>query len=427
MQKLRNKRNQFKQKNKGMRKKGPNKKGLIQNHKPSVAVGQTIRNGGAMRSMTITHREYVMDLSQIDPVTNQQFPVNPGLSSMFPWLAPIATRFESYRFKKLNFLFVPTLSTTTNGAILITPDYDPSDYNVELTKGKLFSFQDAKRGPLWCPMTVVCTPKNLNKQKTYYTRSGTLLPNLDIKTYDPCSLNILISGYGTNDKEIGELWIEYTIVLETPQSEDPASLDMSLETVVTNQTLPFENFNVGEKVGEGLLPTLKETNTRLGVARSGDYLVNVSTLLEKSLPDVAGDALKFPSVGTLATGKLLAASVEKLGDYAARGGFSYLFKSQPGSEFLPSTTDGANFNWGGWENNGSATDTLFYAIDFLKISPEVYRILSERYVPIIETSLKVGAKVDPSKILLAFINKQKQKQGEKYKYGTGSFDSYTTQ
>jgi hypothetical protein len=310
---------------------------------------------------------------------------------------------------------------------MITPDYDPSDYNVELSKGKLFSFQDAKRGPLWCPMTVVCTPKNLNKQKTYYTRSGTLLPNLDIKTYDPCSLNILVSGYTTDDMEIGELWIEYTVVLETPQSEDPASLDMNLETIALNQTLPFDHFTTGAKVGTGLLPIIKEAGARLGITKSGDYLVNASTLLNKVLPDVAGDALKFPYVGTLATGKLLSASVQKLSDYAAKGDFTYLYRSKPGTEFMPSTKDGSNFIWNGWQNNGSATDTLTYTLDFLTISPEVYQTLSDRYVPGLGTSLKIGEKADTSKMLQTFIGKQNRKQEEKYTFSTGSFDSYKTQ
>lgn len=51
---------------------------------------------------------------------------------MFPWLAPLASGYEKYRFRKLSFLFRSTAATTSSGLVYTAIDYDPSDTDENL-------------------------------------------------------------------------------------------------------------------------------------------------------------------------------------------------------------------------------------------------------------------------------------------------------
>lgn len=68
----------------------------------------------------------------LDPVSNNTFqhfqkPMNPALATSFPWLSKIAGAYETYRFRKLKFSYVPQCSTTSSGSFGMYFDYDPTD------------------------------------------------------------------------------------------------------------------------------------------------------------------------------------------------------------------------------------------------------------------------------------------------------------
>lgn len=171
-----------------------------------------------MRNLSVSHREYVTDINSNGTGTQTlEFEVNPGLPVAFPWLSTLANSFETYVFTKLQYIFVPTLSTNTNGAVAICPDYDAADDNSTKSKTELMSFQDSIRGNLWSGMTMSCTSSNLHKQKQFFVRSADLTNNLDIKMYDVLRLFVVISDALADGEILGELWVDYTIQLQTPQ------------------------------------------------------------------------------------------------------------------------------------------------------------------------------------------------------------------
>lgn len=187
-----------------------------------IAQSQQIVNRGALRQLTITHREFIRDLSVtsgLSPVV-VQFEINPGLDEAFPWLSAIATRFESYSFNSLAFNYVPAVGTTTSGALALVPDYDAADDNSDAPKSKLLTYEDSVRGPLWAPLTCRCTRSNLSKMKQRYVRNGDLTSNLDIKMYDVLSLTLCTSfDENAPPGNYGELWVDYSITFYTPQLE----------------------------------------------------------------------------------------------------------------------------------------------------------------------------------------------------------------
>lgn len=243
------------------------------NVRAPLAQTNQIRNNGSLRTLTITHREFIRDIysGTTTPVINQ-YEVNPGIDEAFPWLSAIAARFETYKFTKLAFHFIPNVGATTNGAIALVPDYDAADDNSAATKQKLLGYDDSVRGPLWKTMTCTCKPRNLKMRTSFYNRIGALKPNLDIKMYDVCSLTTYLDGItSTAPLVVGELWVQYTIVLTTPQLE-PVEPDYVIAQVDNVSALaPF----AGMTVVEGELDVIPENPNVFQVREAGNWIVSL--------------------------------------------------------------------------------------------------------------------------------------------------------
>ena len=87
-----------------------------------------MKNAGA--GMRVTHREYIEDVTfggsglYLNVIAE---PINPGNRLLFPWLASIASRFETYRFNSLKFIYEPQCGTDTDGTVMIAVDFDAID------------------------------------------------------------------------------------------------------------------------------------------------------------------------------------------------------------------------------------------------------------------------------------------------------------
>lgn len=189
-------------------------------NKPAAKSVQ-VRNTGAMRTMRINHTEYIGYISvSPDKGDNQisKFEIQPGSQTTFPWLSSIARRFESYKFNRLSFKYIPDVGTTTDGSIALCPDYDASDDNSQASRATLLTFEDSVRGPLWDVLVCRATPRNLKKRTSYYTRT-TQPSATDIKLYDVGNLWVSLKYQG-DLQSCGELWVSYDITLITPQLEE---------------------------------------------------------------------------------------------------------------------------------------------------------------------------------------------------------------
>lgn len=267
------------------RNRNRNRRNVQQNStlNPPVARSRRITNTGALKTLTIRHREFVKDViaTDVSPAI-VQMEVNPGIDESFPWLAGIATRFESYSYTDLAFEYVPVVGTITNGAVAIVPDYDAADDNSIATKSKLLSYEDCVRGPVWGPMTMRCSRSNLHKKKEFFVRHDPLRPNLDIKTYDVLSLTTVVTGVDSAVSDpliVGELWVNYNITFYTPQLEpEPPESARFLKTGygVDQGEIPYANLvtdvnTVGVTVDSG---------TNMNFTEPGKYLVNNSVWMD---------------------------------------------------------------------------------------------------------------------------------------------------
>lgn len=198
-----------------------------------VAKALRIRNPGPRYAkastpsgVRIRHREFIWDITATNPFEFDEFDVNPGITATFPWLAAIASRFESYRFHSLKFIYEPAVSTSASGAVMMAIDYDASDAG-PANKTTLMSYKDAARAAPWDHCEFVASSDDLHKLKTHYVRSG-VVPNTDIKTYDVGKLYVATQGQdATWNNLVGELYVEYDVELLTPQLNNYApSLDL---------------------------------------------------------------------------------------------------------------------------------------------------------------------------------------------------------
>lgn len=169
-------------------------------------------------SQRIIHREKVAKLST--PGTGVfkvlgSYPLNPGMTETFPWLSNEAQGWESYRFNRLRFIWVPTSGTATVGNIIMGPDYDAAD---DPPAGETFfsSYTSTEEANVWARFASELDSSLLNgEQKRKFIRSGALADNLDIKTYD--SGNFFVASADDAAANSGKLWVEYDVELYNPQ------------------------------------------------------------------------------------------------------------------------------------------------------------------------------------------------------------------
>jgi len=221
-------------------------------------------------STRIVHREYLTDIySYATFGIDKTYSINPGSRVCFPWLSAIAARYESYRFNRLAFCYETTSATSVAGSVILAVDYDASD-PAPLSKSVMLSYKDAVRASPWEMVKFKCDISDLTKRHTYYTRVAAVPSGTDPKLYDLGILYVGSAG-GAGGTVIGELYVEYDVVLMTPQIDDTMNSLQIFGNGAITRNLPFGN----APMISGQLPyTILNTNVA-GVTflQPGDYIL----------------------------------------------------------------------------------------------------------------------------------------------------------
>jgi len=189
-------------------------------------------------SITITHREYVRKIrSRSDSDWKVDFiqQINPGNFNLFTYLSRFAGLYEGFKFKKLNFVYEPSTSTTTETAIYFAVDYDPADKNVE-SKDQLTSMPGSVKTTAWFQLIFNALGPNMNRQKLYNQVGAEQSPDEDIRLNSAGKFYIATENETASGKSIGDLFVEYEVELLIPQ----LSGDVSLDTVIISQSAPVK-------------------------------------------------------------------------------------------------------------------------------------------------------------------------------------------
>lgn len=152
---------------------------------------------------------------------SNQYAVNPGLP-MYAWLSTQAAGWEKHKYRKLQYVYVPSEAvTTTPGSVYLAADYDPSDPAPEtLAAMSTFETQSASR-------VYESLKLNMNISRMYdgvqakKNRCGPV--SGDLQLYDGATINVCTVGCADNTA-IGQLWVYYEIELISVQVSPPYHL-----------------------------------------------------------------------------------------------------------------------------------------------------------------------------------------------------------
>lgn len=239
-------------------------------------------NKAKMRSnrsgMSIRHREYVQDITfgEAGEYMNMvSAPINPGNRELFPWLAGIATRFETFKFNSLRFIYEPQCGTDNEGTVMMAVDFDAVDLP-PVDKLQLMTYDGAIRSPPWFAGVYECAQYNLHKYKEYFITNSLTTPlSTDEKTYFVGNIYVATQSQSASFTA-GELYVEYDVVLSTPQLSTISYVDGKYLAASRSQTGEYSTvFEAGDlDVMVGSTPDI--SNSQYVIPTPGGWLVSVS-------------------------------------------------------------------------------------------------------------------------------------------------------
>lgn len=220
----------------------------------------------------ITHREYIGEIAGSVDFAVTSYSINPGLIGTFPWTAAYpAPGYESYVFEELCFYFESEKSSSTNGSVMLAVDFDASD-PPPASKTQLMAYHNAVRANVWMEAEYRASKADLTKFGVQrYIRTGALSSNQDVKTFDVGTFFIATQGCADTTK-IGELYVEYRVILHTPQLDLSAqSLSRSAKIVSATSITDAAIFGTAPVITGGLLVTAAAST--LTFAQVGQYYI----------------------------------------------------------------------------------------------------------------------------------------------------------
>ncbi len=262
-------------------------------------------------SCRIVHRELVAKLvGTVNFTVAQSLPLNPGMSSTFPWLSTQAAAWESYRFNRLRFCYFTRCSSATNGSVQLVPDYDaadPAPGSEIIASG----YEDCQEAVAWKDFSCELRPQAMFPMgPKKFIRTSALSSNQDIKTYD--AGNFFATTADGTSTAWGLLWVEYDVTLYTPQT--PSAGFVAAEHITASVPTSAAMTPSGV-VTSGSTPLLSAVPTAEVVtfAAAGRYMViynatATTSITETAVPIVAGGGSLVTTFGLGGTGIFSAGS-----------------------------------------------------------------------------------------------------------------------
>lgn len=257
-----------------------------------VGIGNTRGQSMGKNTMIVSESEFVAAVTVANQpnFNNVAYAINPGNSTLFPWLATIASRFEKYTFTRLNFVYKKEVSEFNTagsaGKVMMSVDFDAAD------PAPTSKQQIEDTVPHADAMPSQSFALNLNSSDlahpntiARYVRVGGLPGAADIKTYDVGNFNIATQGI-TQNVEIGELHVNYTVKFEKPVLEAtaaPANLSVSAYSATGGEaggatTVPYQ-----AQMATVITNGLGAVNTAGSIVlAAGNYLIDAEARFHNS-------------------------------------------------------------------------------------------------------------------------------------------------
>jgi len=245
----------------------------------SIGYKSVMRN--KMRNTVISHCEQIAEVTAANGSTySLQVPlqINPGLASTFPWLSQIAQNYEAYEFKKLQFVFIPYVSTATNGWNAMNFDYNPQEESSTQfpTKQSFTDYDGSVQCNAWEAFQMPIRCPNLEGPRVRTIRTGAITGQYDLHNYDHGQFNFAV-GASTGTSAIGTLYVCYSIALSRPRISTSGTGQGSLASGLVGYTTGVAKTSVFGAVSTNL-PVSVDSTMGLNVSSNGSIGVSNATI-----------------------------------------------------------------------------------------------------------------------------------------------------
>jgi hypothetical protein len=175
------------------------------------------------QTIVVRHKEFICEVIGNTAFNVQaQYPINPGLSTTFPWLAGIAGQYSEYRVRGMVYQYVPTSGNTASGtnpalgSVMLQTSYRASEA-VATSKVEMLNeywASENKPSEAFCH-PIECDPKE-NPFNVQYVRINAVPSGDSVLMYDLGKTTLAVSGQQATGNVLGDLWVTYEIELRKP-------------------------------------------------------------------------------------------------------------------------------------------------------------------------------------------------------------------
>lgn len=205
----------------------------------------------------ITRKEYVCSINATGSAdfSVQTFSVNPGLASVFKWLAQLGSNFTEYHMLQLIFKYESVVSYTSVssvgslGTVVLSANYNAGAEPFQ-DFASMMEYAGSVRGKISDEIHcgIECDPRQNSNDSDLYVRSGAVPTGQDIKTYDLALFQVGQFGVPTvyaPGTQIGLLWAEYSVVLRKPRLYSNVGKNILFDTFFSGGQGPTINDPIG--------------------------------------------------------------------------------------------------------------------------------------------------------------------------------------
>lgn len=213
------------------------------------------------------------------------FPIQPGLSSVFPLLSSTARTFVRYKIKYA-IEFVPNVGTSAPGTIFIASDTNINE-SPPGSPSQLMSYAGAVSANIWSQTSFPSNRRMMNtNDKKMFIRYGSLTGDQDIKLYDTAQIHVALAGIDPTlvSLVVGQLYVNYKCTFFEQRLE--TVIDSNIFTTYPSQSDVTENLPAD---GQNNLQYVYGTGD---VQYSGQFAYQ-----DSSIAPEPGVTLVFPTIG----------------------------------------------------------------------------------------------------------------------------------
>jgi len=201
----------------------------MQNVRYSPGGPPRVVNSKKGEATVFTHREYVGELitGENDPSSGlsaykiQSFPINPGNSSLFPWLSLSAGGFQEYEIQGMLVDLVSEASTFAQnlalGTIMMAAEYNPVALppanKVALLELEYSSSCKTSESLI---MPIECARVNDSETHLFIALDNDYL-GTDARTFNLGEIYVATQGAPAETAKVAEIWVTYQIALFKPK------------------------------------------------------------------------------------------------------------------------------------------------------------------------------------------------------------------